>query len=110
MRNMNMPEIIKVRGERTELGCCLWVNDERVKHKVYHSPTGMEWGYSGSGPADTARSILLMLVPKRMADLLYQKFKFDFVAAWPQDTLEFVDEICFRDWAIRNLKELGYNI
>lgn len=30
-----------------------------LHHVVRHSPTGMSWGYAGSGPADTARSILL---------------------------------------------------
>jgi hypothetical protein len=28
-------------------------------HVVRHSPTGMTWGYAGSGPADTARSLLI---------------------------------------------------
>ena len=26
---------------------------------VWHSPTGFEWGYGGSGPADLALNILL---------------------------------------------------
>jgi hypothetical protein len=30
-----------------------------LPHVVKHSPTGMEWGYAGSGPADLARSILI---------------------------------------------------
>ena len=30
-----------------------------VNHVVRHSPTGIEWGYHGSGPADLARSVLL---------------------------------------------------
>lgn len=40
------------------------IDDEAVtitplRHYVRHSPTGMEWGYGGSGPADLARSILI---------------------------------------------------
>lgn len=31
---------------------------EPVRQVVYHSPTGLEYGYAGSGPADTALSIL----------------------------------------------------
>ncbi len=31
---------------------------EVVRQVVYHSPTGLEYGYGGSGPADTALSIL----------------------------------------------------
>lgn len=30
-----------------------------VRHIVRHSPAGLSWGYDGSGPADTARSLLL---------------------------------------------------
>lgn len=30
-----------------------------VGHVVKHSPTGMGWGYGGSGPADCARSLLI---------------------------------------------------
>jgi hypothetical protein len=30
-----------------------------LTHVVRHSPTGMEWGYLGSGPADLARSLLI---------------------------------------------------
>lgn len=29
-----------------------------LPHLVLHSPSGFEWGYSGSGPADLARSIV----------------------------------------------------
>jgi peptide/nickel transport system substrate-binding protein len=30
-----------------------------LRHVSVHSPTGLEWGYGGSGPADTALAILL---------------------------------------------------
>ena len=30
-----------------------------LHHIVRHSPTGLTWGYGGSGPADTARSLLI---------------------------------------------------
>jgi hypothetical protein len=30
-----------------------------LRHVVRHSPTGLSWGYGGSGPADTARSLLI---------------------------------------------------
>ena len=32
------------------------------KHIVRHSPTGMTWGYGGSGPADLALSLLTAVV------------------------------------------------
>ena len=30
-----------------------------VPHLPKHSPSGMNWGYAGSGPSDTARSLLI---------------------------------------------------
>jgi hypothetical protein len=30
-----------------------------LRHYVRHSPTGFSWGYGGSGPAETARCLLL---------------------------------------------------
>lgn len=32
---------------------------DRLRHHVRHSPTGFEWGYGGSGPAELARCILI---------------------------------------------------
>lgn len=32
---------------------------DQLPHIVRHSPTGFEWGYCGSGPADLARSLLI---------------------------------------------------
>jgi len=109
---------------------------------LYHSPTGLNWGYGGSGAADCARSLLINALGKQAAacpicdgtqltvyddtipwpdgrgqgdfrpycaehdgppedldpelsgkcfcnggyrDLPYQRFKFAFVAGWPQD-------------------------
>jgi hypothetical protein len=31
----------------------------QLRHVEWHSPTGLNWGYTGSGPADCARSILI---------------------------------------------------
>ena len=41
-----------------EIDAGLIVGAHRLRHVVHHSPTGLEWGYGGSGPADTALSIL----------------------------------------------------
>jgi hypothetical protein len=30
-----------------------------VRHLPKHSPTGMNWGYAGAGPTDTARTLLI---------------------------------------------------
>lgn len=54
-----------------------------VPHVPRHSPTGPEWGYSGSGPADLARSVLLALTDGATAERLYQRFKTEVVARVP---------------------------
>lgn len=46
-----------------------------------HSPTGFNWGYAGSGPAQLALAILLAAgVPTRDALDSYQAFKFAILA------------------------------
>jgi hypothetical protein len=37
-----------------------------LRHVVHHSPSGLSWGYGGSGPADLARSILIDACPDEM--------------------------------------------
>lgn len=73
-------------------GPCLVMIDDAVlpmptldpKTEARHSPTGFQWGYQGSGPAELARAILVALYP---ADLVvreprcYQRFKRDVIAA-----------------------------
>jgi len=50
-----------------------------------HSPTGYEWGYAGSGPAQLALALLLDATgDKDLSVKLHQKFKFDVVAKWKQ--------------------------
>jgi len=53
-----------------------------LKHIVQHSPDGFNWRYGGSGPADTALSILTDCVGKRIAEVYYQGFKERFVSIW----------------------------
>lgn len=75
-------------------------NAKLLKHCALHSPTGMETGYEGSGPADLAASILadyFGVKPKRLLSVwnkslgygdsrplqvirLHQLFKRDFIS------------------------------
>ena len=56
---------------RTLLGA-----EANVPHRiVYHSPTGFEWGYCGSGPADLALNILAIFLPDNWAMRYHQQFK-----------------------------------
>lgn len=51
-----------------------------------HSPTGFQWGYLGSGPAQLALAILAdALGDDRRADRCYQEFKRRVVQHWPRD-------------------------
>jgi hypothetical protein len=75
------------KGERlSEGGVKVVVIENEIEkpliHKAYHSPTGFEWGYLGSGPADLARSILWDFVKEESTRSLYMKFKEDFVSGW----------------------------
>ena len=73
--------ITDVKAVRTRTG--LRIN---VPHRmVLHSPTGMEWGYGGSGPADLALNILLEFTNRKFALSHYQSFKWDFVAKMDRD-------------------------
>lgn len=56
----------------------------KLPHQVLHSPAGLEWGYGGSGPADAAYSILVHLVGRRLAMVLHQDFKWEFIAPLPR--------------------------
>lgn len=57
-----------------------------IQHlKVMHSPTGFEWGYAGSGPADLAFNTLLLVCPEPEAEKLHQAFKEEFIATMPQE-------------------------
>lgn len=60
-----------------------------VPRSVYrHSPTGYNFGYGGSGPADLALNICLMFVrkPEDAGGGVYQDFKFKFLG-YPGDRL-----------------------
>jgi len=57
-----------------------------VPHRVVrHSPSGLLWGYGGSGPADLALNILSVFIGQRLAEGLYQDFKFEVIAKLPYE-------------------------
>jgi len=74
-----------------------------LRHIVYHSPTGMEWGYGGSGPADLARSILADVAGLKVADALYQDFKWAFVSGLPREGFR-LEEKAIRQWLTEQLQ------
>jgi len=65
-----------------------------------HSPDGFCWGYGGSGPADLSLNILSVFIGQKLAEWLYQDFKWDFIATLPyeggtikrEDILKWIDK------------------
>jgi len=80
---------------RGEIDCTVAVLDNGevrpLPHLVHHSPTGFEWGYSGSGPADLAIAILADAAPELLTQMkppvsadFYQQFKQDVISRLPR--------------------------
>jgi len=79
-----------------------WIIKTNVPHLVvHHSPTGFEFGYAGSGPADLALNIVEAMLNRfgyhgdrttcfegscfSLAYRLHQPFKFAFIAGAPRE-------------------------
>ena len=101
---IQQPALMKdtlISGQRAADGRALvWVNGDRpLPHVVHHSPTGFEWGYGGSGPADLALSILALVIGEEQETVrifegrtcgarawqLHQSFKREVVAGLEHD-------------------------
>lgn len=68
------------------------------QHIIDHSPTGFEWGYHGSGPADFALNILYVFTRDRdLSYRMHQEFKRDFIATMPEKGGEISSEV-IRQW------------
>ena len=77
------------RGRRTSAGCKVTRPDGSPLPLApslalrRHSPTGWEWGYSGSGPAQLALALLLDVgAPAAVALQHCQRFKVGYVQRW----------------------------
>jgi len=69
-----------------------------VPHNLrLHSPTGFEWGYGGSGPADLALNILALFLPVSEAVRLHQQFKWDLISVFPREG-GVITSASVRDW------------
>lgn len=70
-----------------------------------HSPTGFEWGYGGSGPAQLALAILAdALDSDRLAVRLHQQFKFAWVSPWGEDLWWMVSQLHVACWALERIR------
>ena len=80
-------------GVRTEGGCAVTVAGPDGGHGLdprfdlrTHSPTGFEWGYGGSGPAQLALALAADVLGDDEAALaVYQRLKFRVVGRLPEE-------------------------
>src|SRR5271163_1829025 len=90
-------------GKRTPQGCTVEATDEDAPGGRYplnprldlraHSPTGFEWSYAGSGPAQLALALLAdALGDDEKAQRHYQDYKFKVVGRLPHDRWELSQE------------------
>jgi hypothetical protein len=96
--------------------CRLFVDNQEVSLtdslKIRnHSPDGFNWGYGGSGPAQSALAICLHIFQNQyVAEALYQSFKAEFVARWQPQLTSFEVMIDITDFLIEHrdaLKQAG---
>src|SRR5947207_15748033 len=80
-------------GYRTENGCAVVVSvgcacrglDPR-RDLRNHSPTGFEWGFGGSGPAQLALALAAdVLQDDERAQDVYQRLKFKLIGSLPDE-------------------------
>jgi hypothetical protein len=104
------------RDERGVAHCSL---PQRHKH---HSPTGFEFGYGGSGPADLALNIMAVALPGSEAEPgvwladgtrvsedawdLHQDFKSEFVASLPAKG-GVIAGVVIEAWVVAQLAQLN---
>lgn len=69
------------------------------------SPTGFNWGYGGSGPAQLALAICLLFLSKPQALAAHQQFKWDIVAPLAPNFELDGDQLqhWFHNWSQHNL-------
>lgn len=71
---------------------------ERSLRLANHSPTGLSWGYLGSGPSQTALALLLEFSATDVEALAwYREFKEEIVSKIPQENFTMSNERVI-DW------------
>ena len=82
------------QGVRTEAGAAVTVIEEDghahgldPRHDLRnHSPTGFEWGYAGSGPAQLALALAAdVLGDDERSEDVYQQLKFKLIGSLPKE-------------------------
>ena len=80
-------------------GCEVYVTYEGKLHRLNprldiwnKSPTGFEWGYGGSGPAQLAIALLADAYDDKIATQYFQNFKRDVVSTFSKDRWELTED------------------
>ncbi|TDI96956.1 MAG: hypothetical protein E2O29_01605 [Deltaproteobacteria bacterium] len=82
------------------------VNTRMLENTKRHGSDFFEWGYSGAGPSDLARAILLdMKFPKKEVDSLYQDFKYAFILPADFDGFEISEDSINAWWDFKHHNE-----
>lgn len=101
----------RIRQQASELFYSLYVDGHEIDLEKslavrLHSPDGFNWGYGGSGPAQSALALCLFIFDNTyVAQKLYQSFKETFVARWPQGQ-SFYRQIDLTDFLIDHRDKL----
>jgi len=98
------------KGYRFGGRCVVTRDSKKINSRLdlfNHSPTGMEWGYGGSGPAQTALAILAdFLHDDQLAVMLHQKFKWSMIASLPHKRWSLTDKQ-IRGWFTMHAAEIA---
>src|SRR3990170_1610297 len=70
-----------------------------------HSPSGFNWGYEGSGPAQLALAILMLATDKETAVRCHQEFKRQVISRLPQSDFEI--DIDVKHWLLQRFNILS---
>jgi hypothetical protein len=72
---------------------------------VVNSPTGFEYGYGGSGPADLALNILALFLEPPEAWRLHEAFKWQFIASLERNANHCIPAAGIRAWIEKQWQE-----
>ncbi|MCB0518854.1 MAG: hypothetical protein KDD27_07945 [Saprospiraceae bacterium] len=101
MKN-NTPSTAHLKGTRTETAhdgnAKVWLNGKQLNLQASlkycsKSPTGFNWGYGGSGPAQLAHEVCRQLYGLETANLVFQDFKWRFLVTIEGDTFDLTLEL-----------------
>jgi hypothetical protein len=95
----NLPTTARLKGTRTETAhggnAKVWLDGKLLNLQASlkycsKSPTGFNWGYGGSGPAQLAHEICRQLYGLETANLVFQDFKWTFISSIQGDSFDMV--------------------